>query len=168
MRAAATVRHAYPDVLFRHRWRFSTFPDNVRFASEVKHLVTSLGLESCVRFLGSTNRVPELLQASDIFVLPSRSEGFSNALLEAMSFELPCVATTVGGNPEVVVDGETGFLIAPDDSDALADRTLTLLRSPQLCLQLGKASRSRVEAHFTTATMVRRVVSSYETLLQRT
>jgi L-malate glycosyltransferase len=166
--AAVRVRQAYPDALFLVAGGFASNPNDVRFAKEVKQLTTTLGLENNVRFLGPSTRVPELLQASDIFVLPSRSEGFSNALLEAMSFGLPCVVTRVGGNPEVVVDGETGFLIPPNDPDALADRILTLLRSPQLCLEFGTAARVRVEAHFTTATMVRRVVSSYETLLQRT
>jgi glycosyltransferase involved in cell wall biosynthesis len=167
LQAAARVKQAYPDVLFVIAGGFSTTPDNVRFASEVRQLTSALGLEKSVRFLGSSTRIPELLQASDIFILPSRSEGFSNALLEAMSFALPCIATRVGGNPEVVVDGVTGFLVPPDDVVALADKTLTLLRSAQLRLEFGSAARARVGSNFTTAAMVSCVVSSYETLLQR-
>jgi glycosyltransferase involved in cell wall biosynthesis len=166
LKAVARIKEAYPDLLLVIAGGISTTKENQRFANEVKQLTRALDLEKNVRFLGSSARVPELLQASEIFILPSRSEGFSNALLEAMSFALPCVATSVGGNPEVVVDGVTGFLVPPEDVVALVDRTLTLLQNPKLRLQLGFAARSRVEAQFTTAAMVSRVVASYDAVLR--
>ena len=136
------------------------------FTQEVMNLNQSLPLEHRVRFIGECHEIPAFLKLSDIFVLPSRSEGLSNALLEAMVFSLPCVATSVGGNPEVVVDGETGFLVAPDSPEELAEKLLVLLRSPDLLRKMGDASRERILHHFTTEMMVSNVVDAYQRILE--
>jgi glycosyltransferase involved in cell wall biosynthesis len=92
---------------------------------------SALGLGSeLVRFLGVRDDVPDLMAASDAFVLPSRWEGLPMVLLEAASSGLPIVASAVGGNAEVVVDQETGFLVAPDDEEALGRAMVRMAELP--------------------------------------
>src|SRR5205807_9503285 len=101
-----------------------------------------------VELAGERNDVPELLAAADVFVLSSRSEGLPVSVLEAMAAELPVVATAVGGLPELVVEGETGFLVPPGDARALGAALGRLLADAELCRRLGEAGRRRVEAGF--------------------
>jgi sugar transferase (PEP-CTERM/EpsH1 system associated) len=108
-----------------------------------------------VRFLGSSGRVPELLRGMDVFVLPSLAEGICNSLLEAMATGLPVVATAVGGNPEVVVDGESGLLFPARDVRALSSRLLQLGTDRRLRAQLARGAIQRVREEFSIASMVR-------------
>jgi sugar transferase (PEP-CTERM/EpsH1 system associated) len=128
----------------------------------LRQTCAELGLEGHVRFLGQVRDVPGLLARASLFVLSSVSEGISLTLLEAMACGLPLVATRVGGNSEVIADGETGFLVPPQNPPALADALLRLHRDPGLGARLGQAGRSRVEARFD----VRRMVAQYEALYQ--
>jgi sugar transferase (PEP-CTERM/EpsH1 system associated) len=127
---------------------------------ELRHLVAELGLEERVSFLGEVRNVPVLLARAGLFVLPSRSEGISLTLLEAMARGLPVVATLVGGTPEVVVDGQTGLLVPSGDPAALADAILRLRFDPEAGRRMGEAGRQRVERVFD----VRRMVADYEAL----
>jgi glycosyltransferase involved in cell wall biosynthesis len=129
----------------------------------LRRLADQTGLAGCVRFLGQVRDVPAVLARASLFVLPSLTEGISLTLLEAMARGLPVVATRVGGNPEVVAEGQTGLLVPPRSADALADRMLFLLRRPEVGRQMGLAGRRRVEKHFEIQTMVRR----YEGLYRR-
>jgi glycosyltransferase involved in cell wall biosynthesis len=126
-----------------------------------------LGLNGAARFLGSVPQAWRLLPRFDIFVLPSRWEGMSNGLLEAMAAGRPIVATAVGGNPELITDGETGLLVPPQDPEALAAAMLRLIRDPALARRLGQAARRRVETDFTLEAMVRRLETLYDDLLAR-
>ena len=126
---------------------------------------TSLGLSRNVRFLGLRSDVISILKASDVFFLPSRSEGLSNALLEAMACQLPCVVTDVGGNAEVVANGESGFLVASEDAQSAADRILGLLRDPVAARRMGESGRNIVEESFAAQAMVDRLVGLYDELL---
>lgn len=108
----------------------------------------SAELRGRVVFVGGTERVPELLNALDTFVLPSLSEGLSNTLLEAMATGLPVVATGVGGNPEVVEEGRSGFLFAPRDVVGLSELLRRLAGAPALRRQIGTAARRRVLDEF--------------------
>jgi glycosyltransferase involved in cell wall biosynthesis len=126
----------------------------------LRQTCAELGLQEQVRFLGQVRDVPGLLARAGMFVLSSISEGISLTLLEAMACGLPLVATRVGGNPEVIAEGETGFLVPPQNPPALADALLRLRRDPSLCMQLGQAGRRRVEARFD----VRRMVEQYQEL----
>ncbi len=119
-----------------------------------------LGLEPDVRFLGEVGDVPALLARASLFVLPSKSEGISLTLLEAMACGVPVVATRVGGNPEVVVEGETGLLVPSDDAAALARAILDARKSPDRAIAMGRAGRKRVEESFE----VRDMVAKYERL----
>jgi len=167
VRAAAIVGKVFPAVRIVVAGNLDTTTAGREYADEVLQLSASIGASPWMRFLGAVDDVSAVLKLSHVFVLPSRSEGLSNALLEAMSAGLPCIATAVGGNPEVVVDGETGFLVPSDDAEELANRMLTLLRDPQLRHRMGEASRHRVRQHFAIEAMTSRVVTCYEKVLHQ-
>lgn len=133
----------------------------------LKELVRGLGIQRQVHFLGFRRDVQELLSLIDVFVLPSLSEGLSLALLEAMAAGKVVVATNVGGNPELVVEGETGFLVPPRDAEALASRLLMLLSNRDQARKLGSNGRRRVLDQFTLNTMVQRYEQLYATCLRQ-
>lgn len=115
------------------------------------------------RFLGRRSDVPEIMAAMDIFTLPSHSEGMSNTILEAMSSGLPVIATAIGGNPELVVHGETGQLIPVDNTHALTDAIAFLVENPAIRNRMGLAGRQRVEDRFS----LQRMVANYQDLYHR-
>lgn len=118
-----------------------------------------------VELLGEWDDVPRLLAEADVFVLPSRSEGMPISVLEAMAAGLPVAASAVGGVPEVVVDGETGFLVPPGDPEALAEALGRLLSEPELRRRMGEAGRRRAEALFDLPRFRQAHVELYERLL---
>jgi L-malate glycosyltransferase len=111
--------------------------------ADIERLIDELQLGSRVTLLGTRNDVPRLLQAADIFLLSSITEGVALTLIEAMATGLPCVATRVGGNAEVVIHGETGFLCDPSNPEALALRLNTLCTDHELRRHLGMAGHRR-------------------------
>ena len=115
-------------------------------------------------FLGLSHRVPEFLAAVDAYLLSSVIEGISNSLLEAMASGLPVVATAVGGNPEVVIDGESGLLFPVGDFNSLAKSLRSLREDAQLRLLLGRQARRRVREEFSIEAMVRQYQEVYEGL----
>ena len=129
--------------------------------AELQQCAITEGVSDSVRFLGDRNDVPELLQGLDLFVLSSLSEGYSMALLEACAVALPIVATTVGGNGEIVHDGSSGRLVPAGDPAALANAMLDLLRSPERALALGRAARTWVEQYGSLETMALHYASLY-------
>jgi glycosyltransferase involved in cell wall biosynthesis len=122
--------------------------------AELMQLAATLGIEGHVAFLGEVGDIPALLNEASLFVLPSRTEGISLTLLEAMASGLPVVATRVGGNAEVVADGTTCLLVKAQDPADLARRLLELWNHPDEGRRLGMAGRRRVEAHHDVRTMV--------------
>jgi sugar transferase (PEP-CTERM/EpsH1 system associated) len=127
----------------------------------------SLGISGIVTFAGFRSDVAEILAACDVFVLPSLWEGMPNVVLEAMAVGLPVVATQVGGVPEIVLDGETGLLVPPGDSETLAQALIRLLRDPDLRSRMGRAGRRRVEQHFSANQLVLETEALYEALWAR-
>jgi len=127
--------------------------------------IQSAGLGDAVTLRGYRTDAIALLRGADLFVLASLEEGMPNALLEAMGAGLPAVVTRVGGNGEVVVDGNTGFLVAAADPAALADRILTLLSDEGLRRRMGAAARARFETTFTLPAMIASYHALYEQLL---
>lgn len=162
LQAAQRVRQQMPDAVFLVVGKAC---DQAYF-QELQETVKALGLHRHVKFAGAREDVIPILKASDVFCLPSWSEGFSNALLEAMACAVPCVATNVGGNKEAIQDGLHGYLIAPGQPGEMADRILHLLRHSAQARAIGRAGRRRVEEQFTFDIMIRRLVAVYDELLE--
>jgi glycosyltransferase involved in cell wall biosynthesis len=131
----------------------------------LKALAEELGLQERVHFVGPQRDVVPWLAAMDVFVLSSDWEGMPNAVLEAMACGLPVVATSVGGTPDVVVDGGTGLLVPPRDSLALADALRALAADADRRRGMGIAGRQRVVLCFSAERMVARTEALYEELL---
>lgn len=121
--------------------------DQARLEAECR----SLGLESNVRFTGHQDEVSRYYAASDVFALPSEKEAFPLSVLEAMSFELPVVASTVDGIPEQIEDDQNGFLIAPGNAQRLAHLLGLMMKDPLLRARLGAEGRKRVIERFSDA-----------------
>jgi glycosyltransferase involved in cell wall biosynthesis len=117
--------------------------------------VRQLGLEHRIRFTGHRRDIPDLLHACDLLVVSSLSEGLSVAIIEGMAAGLPVVATRVGGNHEVVVDNETGLIVAPRDPRGLANAILTLVEDPQRREAMGRRARQLAFAKWSIQRMVR-------------
>lgn len=115
---------------------------------------------------GEQDDVPRLMQSMDLFVLPSLAEGISNTILEAMACGLPVVATRVGGNPELVDDGNTGTLVPQADPDAMAQAIRRYLNDEALLKVHGEAGRKRVLAQFSKDKMVAEYMAVYDSLLE--
>lgn len=160
-RAAAKVCREFPLAVFLV---VGCVSEPVYF-EELQELIRSLDLTEKIRFLGDRDDVLSLLKMSDVFGLPSRSEGFSNALLEAMACGLPCVATRVGGNGEAVEDQRSGYLVASEGPEETAEWILTLLRNPERAKEMGKAGREIVESRFSAQAMITQLVKLYDGLL---
>ena len=134
-----------------------------RPASEA--LARELGIDRAVHFLGRRSDVGRLLRLADIVVHPSLTEGFSNAILEAMAASKPVIATRVGGNAEAVIDGVTGFLVRSGDADALLTPLRVLTTDPSLRREMGAAGRQRILMEFTVEKMIREYEQLYEKVL---
>jgi glycosyltransferase involved in cell wall biosynthesis len=129
--------------------------------------VAELGLGGHFLFLGRRDDVPRILACCDIAVLPSKAEGLPNAVLEYLAVGLPTVATRVGGNAEIIQDGKTGLLVPPEDSSALAEAILRLLRDPGFAAILGKDGREYVAAEFSFQKMIEKTDQLYTELLRK-
>ena len=126
--------------------------DNIYFCAagdgemekDLKAMYDGLGLGDRFRFLGFRQDIGELLNTLDIFVLASKMEGLGTSVLDAMAVELPVIGTRAGGIPEMVDDGETGYLVPPQKPEALANRIIDLAENPQLQERFGQAGRQKV------------------------
>lgn len=161
VQAAQLVKAQHPEVTF-------TIAGEVlepAFYADLQEQLSSLHLSDSVHFLGKVRDLPRHLAQAHIFVLPSRSEGFSNALVEAMAMGLPVIATDVGGNGEAVDNGRNGILIPPEDVGALASAINTLLSDRELALSLGRAAKETVQRQFTADAMMRAVTDVFASVL---
>jgi glycosyltransferase involved in cell wall biosynthesis len=129
-------------------------------------LAAALGVAAKVRFLGYFPNLTALYQASDIIALASRADAFGLVLAEAGYYRLPAVATTVGGIPEVVEDGVTGLLVAPENPDALAAALGQLIDDPVQRRAFGQAAKERAERLFSVGQMVADFQDTYAALAQ--
>ncbi|WP_018086546.1 glycosyltransferase family 4 protein [Desulfurispora thermophila] len=135
--------------------------------SELRALAGELGIGERVIFTGMRRDIPQLMHCFDIFVLPSLTEGLPLTVLEAMAAGLVVVASRVGGIPEAVWDGQTGFLVPPGDEAALAEKLRYLVQQPELRCRMGEAGRMRVLEEFTAQSMVQKTEQLYFTWLKR-
>jgi sugar transferase (PEP-CTERM/EpsH1 system associated) len=128
--------------------------------------LAAAGLAGRAWLPGARDDIAALLRCLDIFVLPSRAEGISNTILEAMASALPVVATRVGGNAELVAEGICGALVPSEDPVALADAIATYVHDPALRCLHGRTGRERVEQAFGIEGMIKKYVQVYDTILQ--
>jgi glycosyltransferase involved in cell wall biosynthesis len=156
-----TLLAAAPRILERHPDASFTLVGDGPRRDALETLTRALGISARVRFLGECRDVAPVLAEHDLFVLPSRSEAFPNALIEAMATALPVVATDVGGIPEVVRSGVNGRLVPPNDDAALAEAVVALMDDPATAAALGRAARADVERLYTLDRMVERFEQLY-------
>lgn len=158
LRAARRVRAAVPEAAF-------IVAGEGELTGAMRALAAELGIEADVFFTGRCSAVAELLSVSDVCVLSSRAEGFSNSILEYMAAARPVVATDVGGAREAIVEGETGYLVPSGDDEAMAARLIALLREPERARLMGQRGRLRVEQKFSCAAQLENTLRLYERLL---
>ncbi len=116
---------------------------------KLTRLAAALGVADVVEFLGHRSDIPELMKEASVFVRPSTLEGLPLTVLEAMSTGIPVVATPVGGTPEIVLHGKTGYIIPMGDHNALSDRIVQVLKSPDEAQQMGARARDLVMSDYT-------------------
>ena len=134
---------------------------------KLEALAAQSGLRDHVKFLGWIDDISSILSRWDIFVMPSLEEGFPIAALDAMAAGLPLIATRVGGVPELIEDGTTGWLVPPRDVESLTSRLRILLSDPELRVKMGDSGYARVRDHFSTAQMTERFAELYDELLSK-
>jgi len=167
LQAVARVRRSFPAAHFLIVGDAVT-PGDHRLKEELLQLVRQLELEEVVTFTGVRSDIPRVMAALNILVLPSElPEPWGMVVLEAMATARPVVATRQGGPLEMVVDGETGYLVPPDDPQPMAEAILSLLRSPEQARAMGRAGRDRCEQRFTAERSCQETKLLYEALLQR-
>jgi N-acetyl-alpha-D-glucosaminyl L-malate synthase BshA len=137
-------------------------PDRV----DLERQVTDYGLSDSVEFVGEQPDVVPWLSSADLFLLPSSQESFGMAALEAMACEVPVVASRIGGLPEVIQDGLTGFLCDPDDIDGMVDRSVAVLQDTPLRRRIGEAAAEHVRTHFCEDAIVPQYEAFYEEVLK--
>jgi glycosyltransferase involved in cell wall biosynthesis len=159
LRAAKLTRAEVPDSSFILAGEGEQMP-------ALRQLAAELGLGDRAFFIGRCNRIADLLAISDVCVLSSRGvEGFSNSILEYMAAGRPVVATDVGGAREAVVDGETGYVVEPEDFETMATHLIALLNEPERAWSMGAHGKKRVLEQFSCEAQLQRVEDLYEKLL---
>ena len=132
--------------------------------SRLEQLAAELKIARQVKLLGGIEDVPDLLASAHLLVHPSRSEGLSNTILEAMAEGLPVIATRVGGTPEVIHDGKTGLLVPPDEPQILASKIRQMLENPCSRANIGKAGFEMVRDRYNTSTVATRYERIYRSV----
>jgi glycosyltransferase involved in cell wall biosynthesis len=132
----------------------------------LKKICQELNIVSQVIFLGSRRDVPAVLESIDLYVQPSLQEGLSIILLEALAMRRPVIATAVGGNSEVIVNGESGLLIPARDRQALAAAVADLLSDKEKANRLAQGARLRIEENFDIRDTVRKTEALYSRLIK--
>ncbi len=160
LRAALELRREWPDI------QVLLVGDGPERAG-LEAMTRELGLQSTVRFLGLRGDVSDVLSAVDVAVCTSNFEGTPAAILEYMEAELPVVATSVGGIPDLIESGVHGLLVSTEDPDAIAKATAELLRDPRRAREMGAQGRRRRRAEFNLDVMIERFEALYCELLER-
>lgn len=158
LRAARRVRERLADAAF-------VIAGEGELLEEMRALAASLGLERDTFFIGRCAHIAELLSVSEVCILSSKAEGFSNSILEYMAAARPVVATDVGGAREAIIEGETGYVVPPGDDEMMAARIISLLADRERAGQMGERGRHVVEQKFSCEAQLQRTESLYEELL---
>jgi len=162
LRAFASMLDKYPGA--RSLARLIIVGDG-QLRKQYEDYAVSASITEFVWFAGKRDDIADLLLLFDVFTLPSKGEGISNTILEAMSCSLPVVATAVGGNKELVVDSVTGFLVAPENPEVFADAMVEYINNKPLRVKHGSSGRQRVEKEFSMRRMTQNYMSVYDSLL---
>jgi glycosyltransferase involved in cell wall biosynthesis len=157
LKAAALINQCYDKVCF-------IIIGDGELRTELEQQVTNLGLTQVVRFLGWRQDLPVIYADLDLVVLTSRNEGAPTTLIEAQAAACPVVATAVGGVPDIVVDGQSGYLVPPDDAEALAGAALKALLEGN-AREMGQAGRRAVREKFAVERLVHDIESLYRELI---
>ncbi len=160
LRAARRVVEAEPEAAF-------LLAGEGELTDSLRALAVELGVEQSTYFLGRCERVAELLNISEICVLSSKAEGFSNSILEYMAAGRPVVVTKVGGASELVTEGETGYLVASGDDAGMASRIISLLADPARAKAMGENGKQIVKEKFSCEAQLARTEGLYERLLKQ-
>ena len=155
IKATAIIRETVPDVK-------TIIAGRGKLLDQLRAEVAGLGLERNIEFLGFREDIPQLMQAMDVFVLPSLSEGHPLSILEAMASQKPIVATDVGGLREVVEDGKTGFLVPRGDFESLANKIMIVLENVEFANRMAFEARKKVEKEYNLNIMVKKYVDLYD------
>ena len=158
LQAAADLRHRYPQL------RVIIFGEGY-LNNQLRAQAASLGLGDVVQFAGFRDDLDDFMGCIDIFAHPALAEGLGVATLKAAAAAVPVVGFAAGGLPEAVVDGETGLLVPPEDTDALAQALASLIDDAERRQSLGQAGQDRMQKEFSIATMADKHVNLYETIL---
>ena len=170
--AALTQQPGY-DTLFQAMLRVSAAMPNLQLLivgdgpkrTELEQRTRTLGLADVVHFLGARNDASALMLHFDLLIHPLRREGFGLVILDAMTAGRPVVATRANAVDEIVVDGETGLLVDPENSDALAEAVLRILNEPGLAARMGATARTHVEREFSVGAMADCTCDLYSAIL---
>ena len=160
IRVARKVAHSEPRAVF------AVFGEGF-LRDELERSVREAGLEGRFLLPGFRGDFTAILPEIDVFVLPSFTEGLPNVVLEAFAARRPVVATAVGGTPEVVTDGESGFLVAPEEEERMAQAVLELLRSPDLRARMGESGFAHIRKHFCPVRQTEAYRDLYRTVASR-
>lgn len=160
LRALARLKHLPVEMLIAGDHLVGTGP-------QIQSLCTELGLGDRVEFLGQRTDVADLMLNADLLLAPSRREALSLTLIEAAACSLPVIASRVGGIPEVVEDGKTGWLVPVDDDVALSEHIESALRQPELLLAMGREARRKFEAAFTENVMLDATLDIYRSTIEQ-
>lgn len=160
IQAAALVRREVQDAEF-------VIVGDGHLKGELETLARSLGLGGSITFTGRIENPAEVIRGFHVGVITSETEGMCNAVIEYMACGLPVVATDVGGNPELVVDGESGYLVPPAAPAILAEKIIQLARAPRLCRDMGERNAAKVHRLFPVSAMVAHQGSFYQGLTNR-
>lgn len=164
LRSACRVHQVFPHVHFLVVGRAEDEEDRKR-EEKLKFLVKEMGLLTSVSFLGYREDLPDVMAALDLLVVATEAEPFGRVILEALASGKPVVGTASGGTPEVVRDGENGFLVPPGDEEAMAEAILKILRSPRQAKKMGERGRELLLSEFTLEAYVQKIETLYLSLL---
>ena len=157
--AFAAFHHEHPDTLL-------LLAGEGPMRAQVELMCAQRGVADAVRFLGHREDIPDLMAAADVLILTSRSEGVPQVVTQAMGLGLPVIATAVGGVPELVIDGKTGLLVAPEQAQRVATALCRLYDDENLREQLSMAGREHALAHFSKDVMLDSTEALYAQLCQ--
>lgn len=160
LRAATRVRESVPEASF-------VLAGEGKLKNDLRVLAQKLEIDRDTFFVGHCRHIAELLAVSEVCVLSSQAEGFSNSILEYMAAARPVVVTDVGGAREVVIEDETGFIVPAGDYETMAARIVTLLREPERARAIGERGRSVVIEKFSCEAQLEQTAALYDRLLAR-